>query len=214
MKTIYQFLAFIVCLGIISCKKENATQVTLNYTVKVEHPIGYKTVAAANATVKATNSFTGETKTVQTDANGEAHFSNLLPGSYQFAASKTLAAQEANEQTGFDAEIFLNASLNNYAIQETGTVTLQLKGSAVGAGLSNRFTSAGHLIQQTLPMISFMSCIIILPRHCMPIASASVILSVTRTLVQFQNLVVLPTIPNMCISRISLWFLEMGKLSL
>ncbi|MFZ4861106.1 DUF4876 domain-containing protein [Sphingobacterium sp. Mn56C] len=143
MKTIYQFLAFIVCLGIISCKKENATQVTLNYTVKVEHPIGYKTVAAANATVKATNSFTGETKTVQTDANGEAHFSNLLPGSYQFAASKTLAAQEANEQTGFDAEIFLNASLNNYAIQETGTVTLQLKGSAVGGWVIKQIYFSG-----------------------------------------------------------------------
>jgi len=132
MKTIHFFIAFILCLGLASCKKETATQIALNYTVKVEYPTGYKTTAAANATVKATNSFTGETKTVQTDTNGEAHFSNLLPGSYQITVSKTLTVQEANDQTGFDTEIFLNAALNNYSIQESGSVTVQLKGSAVG----------------------------------------------------------------------------------
>jgi len=57
MKTIHFFIAFILCLGLASCKKETATQIALNYTVKVEYPTGYKTTAAANATVKATNSF-------------------------------------------------------------------------------------------------------------------------------------------------------------
>ncbi|WP_437920305.1 DUF4876 domain-containing protein [Sphingobacterium sp. LRF_L2] len=132
MKTIYQFVALILISSIWSCKKDNNTTITVDYTVEVSYPSSYKTQIAANTVVKLTNSFTGESKSVTTDDEGVANFTGLLPGTYQVSATKDLGTSEALELTGLEGEVYLSATVNNLSIQEAGSIQLALKGSSPG----------------------------------------------------------------------------------
>lgn len=131
MKTKISLLAILVSLTLGACKK-NEGNATVSYTVSVEYPNSYKDRLVAGATVMLTNTFTGSSQTASTNAEGQASFDGLLPGTYQITAQKDLSADESLEQTGLEGEIYLNAAVNNHGINSAGTYSLQLKGSPIG----------------------------------------------------------------------------------
>lgn len=133
MKSIYQISIILVLLSSLwSCEKDEHTDTTVDYTVKIVYPETYSRREAVDAHVKITNSFTGEEKNARTDAQGEAKFTGLLPGTYQISASRDLTPEEALEQTGVEGEVYLSASLTDHSIQTTGSVSLTLQGTSPG----------------------------------------------------------------------------------
>ncbi len=132
MKAIHFITSLILFTSFWSCKKDDNSTHTVDYTVHVEYPESYQTQQAAAVQVTLKNTFTGEEKQASTDTQGAAAFTGLLPGVYQITASRDLSAAEALQQTGLEGEVFLSASLSNYSIQETGSVSLKLRGSSPG----------------------------------------------------------------------------------
>ncbi len=115
-----------------ACKKTASEVPTVEYTVTVSYPDTYAQTKATNAKVTLTNSTTNNKLTVNTNAEGIATFSQLLPGNYQISVERTLTAADALTLTGIEAEAFLNASATNQLITANGNLNLKLSGSAVG----------------------------------------------------------------------------------
>ncbi|EDM35422.1 hypothetical protein PBAL39_13170 [Pedobacter sp. BAL39] len=133
-KSIYTsfILLLLAVAGLQSCKKSDNETPTVSYTVNVSFPNNYATTKAANAEVTLTNSTTNVKVTATSNADGVAAFTGLLPGNYQVTASRTLTAAEALVQTGFETEVFLNASATNQLIAADASLDLKLQGSKVG----------------------------------------------------------------------------------
>lgn len=122
----------ILAIGIQACKKTSTEVPTVDYTVTISYPDTYAQTKATNAKVTLTNSTTNNKLTVNTNTEGVATFSKLLPGNYQVSVERTLTAAEALPLTGIEAEAFLNASATNQLITANGNLNLKLSGSAVG----------------------------------------------------------------------------------
>lgn len=133
-KSIYTsiVLSVILATGIQSCKKSGTETPTVSYTVKVTYPDNYAETKATNTSVILTNSTTNATVTVVTNAEGVASFTDLLPGNYQLAASRTLTATEALTLTGVQTEVFLNAAATNLLITADASLDVLLQGGKVG----------------------------------------------------------------------------------
>lgn len=135
MKATHMITALLLLCSFWSCKKDEDNTQTLALHVQVEFPDTYQTIQASGVNVTVKNSFTGEEKKISSDTNGEAAFTGLLPGVYQITASRELNAEEGLQQTGIAGEVFLNATISNHSLQESGNVTLKLKGSSPGGWL-------------------------------------------------------------------------------
>lgn len=133
-QSIYSFLALlgIAAIGLQACKKSASETPTVSYSVTVTYPDNYAQAKAANASVTLTNATTNTKVSVATNADGVALFTGLLPGNYQLSASKTLSAADAFPLTGFQTEVFLNASAPSQVIATDGSFSLKLQGSKVG----------------------------------------------------------------------------------
>lgn len=127
----YAILGGVMALGLSSCNDDDEP-VTVDYAVTVYHPEFYKDQLAEGVSVVLENTFTGEEKSGMTDASGRVDFTGVLPGSYQITATKELAATEAQDQTGIESEVFLNAVQNNLTINIAGESELTLTGGAIG----------------------------------------------------------------------------------
>ncbi|TAD92686.1 MAG: carboxypeptidase regulatory-like domain-containing protein, partial [Bacteroidetes bacterium] len=108
---------------------------TETVTVRVLYPETYSQPNASGTEVTLTSALDGSIKIATTNSAGLAVFSNVLPGTYSLAASRTLTPAEAQPLTGFAAEVRLNAIRSGLNIA-TGTnpaFELRLQGSRAGA---------------------------------------------------------------------------------
>ncbi len=138
------FLLFLSgTLFFISCSKDNDADNRVNYSVTVNYPESYNSVAAAGVTVVLKNLTTNQEATVQTNATGTANFERLTPGNYSITASKELSATDAEALTGVSQEVFLNATEPQVQIIVEGSTTITLKGSAVGGWVIKEFYYSG-----------------------------------------------------------------------
>lgn len=132
--TILLFLTLSAVLW--GCKKrDNDLVQTTTVQVNVKYPQNYSQQAAAQTEVKLTSKSNGTSLTRVTNASGQATFTDVVPGSYDVAISKTLNATEALTLTGFSQSITLNALKNDVAISTSASnqIDLQLAGSAAGS---------------------------------------------------------------------------------
>lgn len=133
-KTLFSsFVLLVLGLAMSSCNKDVVPTVLVN--VKVLFPNNYSQPNAVGVKVTLTNKADGAAQTATTDANGTAAFTDVLPGTYDLAASKSLTAMEAQSLTGFAQALELNASRNGVVIMEIPSplaLELRLAGSALG----------------------------------------------------------------------------------
>jgi hypothetical protein len=108
--------------------------VTSAITVKAKYPATYSQEFANGATITLTSVTDNSVKTATTNANGDAIFSDVLPGEYSISASRILTAAEALPLTGISSATTLNAILNSATVisSQNPTFELKLQGSAVG----------------------------------------------------------------------------------
>ena len=125
-------LLSILVIALQACKKSNTAAPTVSYTVTVSYPDNYAQTKTNSAKVTLTNTTTNAKETANTNAEGVATFAALLPGNYQVSVEKTVSAAEALTLTGFETEVFLNASATNQFITANGNLNLKLSGSKVG----------------------------------------------------------------------------------
>ncbi len=118
------------------CDDEGTRLQTVDLTVQVEFPPSYAQVEAPNARVILRSAERGEADTLSTNAQGQATFSGVLPGSYEVSANLPLQASEALQLTGIAQAVELNALQGSFQVTSaTGgqPLTLRLAGSAVGS---------------------------------------------------------------------------------
>jgi len=132
-----QLTVFLLIFAVVfaSCRRDRFDELqTAVVTVSVKYPSTYGQTAASGATVTLTSSSDGSVRTVAAASNGEAIFTDLLPGTYTFTASKSLSASEAQQLTGINTAVTLNGVLNNAVITggQNPVFQIQLQGSAVG----------------------------------------------------------------------------------
>lgn len=133
-----RLLSVVVILGIVlgACKKDRfGALVTSSVTVKAKYPGTFSQAFASGATITLTSTTDNSIKTATTNSNGEAIFSDVLPGNYSISANKNLTAAEALPLTGINAAVILNAVQNGATIigGQNPTFQLQLQGGAVGS---------------------------------------------------------------------------------
>ena len=129
------FLTLFLTVLFTSCKKDNfEALVTSTVTVEVKYPATYGQPLANAAAITLTNTTDGSVKTAVTNATGQAIFTEVLPGTYNITASKSLTAPEALPLTGINTAITLNASQNGAIVigSQNPKFQLQLQGGAVG----------------------------------------------------------------------------------
>lgn len=129
------FLTLFVVAFLTACKKDNfEALVTSTITIEAKYPATYGQMLASSATVTITSTTDGSVKTASTNATGKAIFTEVLPGTYNITANKSLTAPEALPLTGINTAITLNASQNGVIIigSQNPKFQLQLQGGSVG----------------------------------------------------------------------------------
>jgi hypothetical protein len=132
-----RLLSALVMLSIFlgACKKDRfGALVTSSVTVKAKFPGTYSQEFASGATITLTSIVDNSVKTSTTNTNGEAVFSDVLPGEYSISANKNLTAAEALTLTGINTAITLNAIVNKATVvgSQNPIFLLQLQGGTVG----------------------------------------------------------------------------------
>lgn len=118
-----------------ACEKNNSDPlVTSNITIEAKYPATYGQPLASAATITITNVADGSVKTAVTNGTGQAIFIDILPGTYNITANKSLTAEEALPLTGINSAVTLNASQNGVVVigSQNPTFQLQLQGGSVG----------------------------------------------------------------------------------
>ncbi len=129
-------LLFIALSAIITgCKKRNGGIQTATVQFTIKYPDNYSQQFVPNTEVKLTSKGSGTTLTGFTNATGVATFTDVIPGNYDVAVSKTLTAAEGLALTGISQALTLNAIKNDVAVTapQSATNMLQLAGSAAGS---------------------------------------------------------------------------------
>jgi hypothetical protein len=121
-----------------SCSDDEDELRTATVQVTVRNPENYRESLAKETRVTLTNTDNGQSQTVNTDdaaGLGRATFTDVLPGTYTVAATRSLTEQQAQQLTGITRAVVLNASRSGVSVS-TGTspapVELQLVGSPMG----------------------------------------------------------------------------------
>ncbi len=132
-----QLLSVVVIVSIFlgACKKDRFGALsTSSVTVKAKYPSTYSQEFASGATIVLTSIVDNSIKTATTNSNGDAIFSDVLPGNYSITANKNLSAAEASPLTGISTAVTLNAIVNSAAIvgSQNPRFQLQLQGGTVG----------------------------------------------------------------------------------
>lgn len=117
------------------CRKDRFGSLqTETVTVRVLYPETYSQANATGAEVTITSVMDGNFKTGTVNSDGLVVFQNVLAGTYNIAASRTLTAAEAQTQTGIAGEIRLNALRSNVEIisGSNPSFELRLQGGTIG----------------------------------------------------------------------------------
>lgn len=129
------FTLFLTVYWLIGCNsKDPVPAVTVQ--VNVTYPATYNQPGAAGARVTLTNTADASSTTAVTDASGRATFADMLPGTYNVAATRSITDAEAQALTGIAQRLELNASQNAVVIMETPNprvIDLRLSGSTLGS---------------------------------------------------------------------------------
>ncbi|PWG81583.1 DUF4876 domain-containing protein [Pararcticibacter amylolyticus] len=116
-----------------ACKNEYYSVGKVGYTVRVAYPELYSQQYATGASVVMKNTVTNYSYTGTTNGEGEVVFSDLVPGSYQLSVSREVKPEEALTLTGFEEQLFLNASSAVQKVTSDGSLELRLQGGKVGS---------------------------------------------------------------------------------
>lgn len=129
-------LLFVASAFIFSaCKKDRFGELqTSSVTITANYPDTYNQSGASGATITLTSVNDGSVKTANTDNNGNALFTDVLPGTYTIAASRSLSETEAQSLTGINSAVTLSGVQNNAVVVsgQNPTFVIQLQGSAIG----------------------------------------------------------------------------------
>lgn len=155
MKQLLGFLTIILLL--VSCRDDefgngsNNLQ-PISFRVNVKYDASYNTLQAKNAVVTMINNNSGDSYTANTDANGFANFTSVIPGTYKITVSKKMLADEFNSTFGYissAAEIIFNGVQENAIINANiQTTFIELKGARVGDLLIKQIYYAGSHVTQ------------------------------------------------------------------
>ncbi len=118
-----------------ACKKNRFGELQMSsVTVSAKYPGSYSQTGASGATITLTSVTDGAIKTATTGSNGDAIFTDVLPGTYNIAASLTLNEAQAQSLTGISTALTLNAVQNNAIVisGQNPSFVLDLQGNAVG----------------------------------------------------------------------------------
>lgn len=118
-----------------TCKKNRFGELQMSsVTVSAKYPGSYSQTGASGATITLTSVTDGAIKTATTGSNGDAIFTDVLPGTYNIAASLTLNEAQAQSLTGISTALTLNAVQNNAIVisGQNPSFVLDLQGNAVG----------------------------------------------------------------------------------
>lgn len=136
--------AFVAMILFHSCSNDEIiAENFLKYQVKVTYPEAYGNAVAKGVKVNLKNVNTNRVFTTKTNETGVAEFQDLVPGNYTLSASKNLSALEAEIITGIASEAFLNASIAQIQILNTGLQQIQLDGGAIGDWVIKEFYYSG-----------------------------------------------------------------------
>ncbi|QCR21625.1 DUF4876 domain-containing protein [Pontibacter sp. SGAir0037] len=122
-----------------SCEKKDDAIPTVTVQVSVTNPDNYSQSVATNTKVTLTGSDNGEVKTItigDATQNGVAIFTDVIPGTYTVAATRSLSPEEAYTLTGARQKTELNASQTGVMVvpqNPISEVELQLGSSIISA---------------------------------------------------------------------------------
>lgn len=141
MKNLFYILSFFIFL--ISCRdddfgKTNGATMLLPvaFKVQVKYDNQHQNLPSKAATVNLINSNTDDTYTMQTDDNGVANFTNVLPGTYKINVTRSMQAAEYQSTFGFPLQ---SDDINFNGVQEgvlvnanVNAAQIELKAARVG----------------------------------------------------------------------------------
>lgn len=136
-KTLLFSITFLLGLLIQSCSNNDDEALKpVNLEIKLKYDETFNSLATKNSTVVLVNNETGNKYTAQSDANGTALFSQILPGIYSVSATKVMLSAEFTETFGYtpaEAEINFNGTETSLAVNaETAPKEITMKTARVG----------------------------------------------------------------------------------
>lgn len=150
-----KFLLALSAFALFSCSEDDFSQAgaqPIDYKVSVTYDETFDNLAAKNITVKLKNTNTSDEYTMATDAQGNANFGSILPGTYDINATVTLSAAEFNATFGYapeTEEVVFNANLNQIVVNTNNTMSsLTLKTARLGDLVIKQIYYGGSHAQQ------------------------------------------------------------------
>jgi hypothetical protein len=137
MKKLLSF--FTILMLLFSCREDDFggnAQKTVSYSVNVKYDASFNSTVSKNAIITLTNSNTGDIYTQNSNDNGVANFTAILPGTYKISVNKKMAAEEFNTLFGYTpptAEVIFNGAAENITVNSTtNNTSIELKTSRIG----------------------------------------------------------------------------------
>ena len=156
MKKILLLLTAVVALS--SCNKDDdfgagGSLQPVNFTVNLKYDTQtFGGDAVKSGSVSLTNTSTGDVYTFESNASGAAIFQNLLPGTYNVTATKTLTSSEFSTTFGFAPttdSVTFNGSQEQVIVNANVTsTTIELKSARIGDLVIKQIYYAGSHAQQ------------------------------------------------------------------
>lgn len=148
-------IALLGLFSILACNSDddqiNLTQ-TVSYTVQANYSENFDSLAAKDATITLQSTNTSEVYQMLTDANGQAVFGAVIPGTYDINATVTFSAEEFNQTFGYfpeSEEVIFNASLGQTTISlENNQTQLVLNTARMGDLVIKQIYYGGSHTQQ------------------------------------------------------------------
>lgn len=148
-------IALLGLFSILACNSDddqiNLTQ-TVSYTVQANFSENFDSLAAKGATITLQSTNTSEVYQMLTDANGQAVFGAVIPGTYDINATVTFSAEEFNQTFGYfpeSEEVIFNASLGQTTISlENNQTQLVLNTARMGDLVIKQIYYGGSHTQQ------------------------------------------------------------------
>lgn len=155
MRKILFLLTAIVALS--SCSEDDdfggSALGSVPFTVNLKYDTeAFNGEAVNTGTVTLTNTSTSDVYTAETNASGVANFTNILPGTYNVTATKTLTSAEFSTVFGFAPEtetVIFNGSQGQVLVNaNVSATTLELKSARIGDLVIKQVYYAGSHAQQ------------------------------------------------------------------
>jgi hypothetical protein len=149
-----QKLLLFLCVGMLaisSCRKNDlgegsAKPVALTIRLQYGDDVSALNLPKQNAVIKISNTTSGNTNQVTTNAEGIGSFASIAPGTYTINASITIPAATYSSLSGttVDEDVVFNGNLTAQSIvQATNEITIQLSAGRLGDWVFKQIYYAG-----------------------------------------------------------------------